>query len=98
MSSKYCGPLPVAIHNQAGFHVVIPVALVFLYCEYAKVSFPLSFFLSFPSAGITGLTNTLDSEIFFFLFFFFCDTRVQIQGLHLEPLHQPFSVKVFFSR
>jgi hypothetical protein len=30
------------------------------------------------------------------LFFFFCSVGVWTQGLHLEPLHQPFFVKVFF--
>jgi hypothetical protein len=30
------------------------------------------------------------------LFFFFCHTRAWTQGLHLEPLHQPFSVMAIF--
>jgi hypothetical protein len=32
-----------------------------------------------------------------FLSFFFCNSQVWIQGLHLEPLYQPFFVMVFFS-
>jgi hypothetical protein len=31
-----------------------------------------------------------------FFFFLFCSTGVWTQGLHLEPLHQPFFVKRFF--
>jgi hypothetical protein len=31
-----------------------------------------------------------------FLFLFFCGTGVWTQGLHLEPLHQPFFVMGFF--
>jgi hypothetical protein len=30
------------------------------------------------------------------MFFFYCDTEIWTQGLHLNPLHQPFFVKVFF--
>jgi hypothetical protein len=34
--------------------------------------------------------------VWFFFFFFFCSTGVLTQGLHLEPLHQPFFVMSFF--
>jgi hypothetical protein len=33
-----------------------------------------------------------------FSFFLLCGTGVWTQGLHLEPLHHPFSVKGFFEK
>jgi hypothetical protein len=33
---------------------------------------------------------------FLFLFLFFCGTEAWTQGLHFEPLHQPFFVVGFF--
>jgi hypothetical protein len=41
-----------------------------------------------------GIKETLFPN--FCCFFFFCSTRIWTQGLHLEPLHQPFFA-MFFS-
>jgi hypothetical protein len=43
-------------------------------------------------AGALPLESCCQS---FLNFFFFCGTGVWTQGLHLEPLHQPFFMKVF---
>jgi hypothetical protein len=42
-----------------------------------------------------GLSCLLVSFLLFF-FFFFCSTGAWTQGLHLEPLHQPYACKGFF--
>jgi hypothetical protein len=35
-------------------------------------------------------------HLYYYQFFFFCSTGAWTQGLHLEPLHQPFFVIFFF--
>jgi hypothetical protein len=42
-----------------------------------------------PMKGPGGLDKTTVSKLSFF-FFFFCGTGAWTQGLHLQPLHQPF--------
>jgi hypothetical protein len=45
--------------------------------------------------SITKLHPSSRRYSFFFLFFFFCSTGAWTQGLHLEPLHQPFLWWIF---
>jgi hypothetical protein len=42
-----------------------------------------------------GLYFVFWGGVFFFIFIF-CSTRALTQGLHLEPLHQPYFCKGFF--
>jgi hypothetical protein len=54
---------------------------------FCKVCYPSMLFSIFP------LGDTVKQAT---LLFIFCDTGVWTQGLHLEPLHQPFLCDVFF--
>jgi hypothetical protein len=49
---------------------------------------------TFKLEGFGGLVAASDTMMGLFLIFF-CSTGVWTQGLHLEPLHQPFFVKSF---
>jgi hypothetical protein len=61
-----------------------------VFCYVAKAGLELT--ISLHSAGTTGVC----CQAWQFSSLFFCGTGVWTQGLHLEPLHQPFFVMDFF--